>query len=377
MPGCSKKCRESILVILVDFHDGLIKDQILVIQRASKQWPVKNYKIRIIETVDASDKEAVNKAVNLTNDYVKKYYCKGYKKSILPNSSTILSPFLLGSTVELNGIPFQTRFPDMTSMVTNPGTPTVNITPNVWRMYDTFTAADGLLETAYIKTILGETGEMLILYQDADALSIGLNTYYTKIATSLGKICSSSAIPFTTSPPSYNFTDVSSKISALPANSMIISICSSSFDAWAKSGKDDGIFLSENNNGPLINYGGNFLIRNVTIPVKLYINAKTVATPGPSSDMVSLGYSSNYYDWLAANGLWAIYDLLPQAFAWLATCQTYTGQDNRLKFSHDGNNIDLFIIYPYYPADVKVIVPGTYQVNPRWIDEKNDFSSLV
>ena len=154
MSKCSKKCCEKILVILIDFNDGLIKDQILVIQRSAKKWPVNSYKIRIIPTVDASDKEALNKVVNLTNDYVKKYYNKGYKKSILPNSSSILSPFLLGSTVELNNVPFQTRFPDMISAVTNPGTPTVNITPNVWRFYDTDTAADGALEKKYISNII-------------------------------------------------------------------------------------------------------------------------------------------------------------------------------------------------------------------------------
>ena len=31
----SKKCCQNILVILVDIHDGLIKDQILVIHRAA------------------------------------------------------------------------------------------------------------------------------------------------------------------------------------------------------------------------------------------------------------------------------------------------------------------------------------------------------
>ncbi|QKF94063.1 hypothetical protein QKU48_gp0605 [Fadolivirus algeromassiliense] len=374
---CKTPCCEKIGVILQDLGDGTISNTVTMLKKASLKWPVKAVEFRFLDAADGGDENSINNAVGLVESYVLELKLKGFKRFILPSQSTTLAPYLLGTAAGLGNVPFHIRHSDVIAAVYNPGTPVVDQIPNVWRFVDTYTDGDGALTLSCISSYFQGDGTMLILYEDNDVVSDFYRQLYEDVAAALSKTYQSIAIPFNGTNFDFTTPNVLTAINTLAAGSIIIHIPNGGHEAqWGTDGTVAGIFISSNGNGPLTHWGGNYAPATVSVPVDIVLGCVSSQTPGASCDAVELGFSSNWDDYLASKGLWLVGTGYFQAFAWLATCGKYCGDDNRLKFSRGGTLIGMFILDSLVKANTTVTTISQIRINPRWIDEDDDLSSF-
>ena len=368
---CETPCCEKIGIILIDFKDGTIKNEVTVLRRASRKWQVKAIEFRFLDVADGTDQTSVDTAVNLVESYVDELKLKGFKRFILPSQSTVLAPFLLGTGGSLGGVPFHIRHPDVIAAVYNPGTPVVDQIPNVWRFTDVFSDSDGALTIGCIASFLEPGGKILILHQQGDLVSDFYTDLYTNyVVPNLPGPPAIIDIPIPFNGTNFNFTGVLVAIQNLPTGSIVVHIANGSYGAiWSTDGTSAGIFIASSTNGPITHFGGNYAPNQVSVPVVIELGCGAGQAPGASCDAVELGYSSNWDDFIGAVDLWYIGTGYYQAFAWLATCGQYCGDDNRLKFSRGGTLIGMFVFDQSFPANSTIVEISQIRINPRWIDQ--------
>jgi hypothetical protein len=308
---------------------------------------------------------ALNALINQVEALVLQLKKQGYDKIVLPDRSTFLGPFILGTGGSLTQ-PINVRHPNVVFGTVCPGTSAVDEAPNVFRFCDTKVDSLGNLGS-----LVGAGGKILVLFQTDDIVSEIVRDKVQSRAAELSVDYSEQGIAFNFNGANYSAADLAaaaSQIAALPPGSVVVHVVNGESThqfAYTRDALAQGqIFVST-----VTHFAGNFF-PTAPIPVDLQLGAVPVSKP--SLELEKLGFPITTAEFLADPRV----GLYIEVYGWMANLGEFVGvDDHHLQFDQFGTRIAYEVEDQYLPANMTADTVTTNQrTNPRWLSERFPWS---
>ena len=363
--GCQTK--QKVAFIGFPGINGL-EDMQAPLRSLRKLWPVKALAFRYTTSPLTFSGPGLDTLVDEVEARVNYLEAHGFNRIGLPSVSSFLVPFIYGTGGSLGGVNLQTRHPNTVFVTINNGTSAVDdlaAASNVFRFVDVPSSNDSL-EPA-IDALVGPSGQLLILYQEGDAVSESVRDQYLAIAGNLGITSTAMAMTYNGSDFDEDMPAAKSALDALPAGSLVVHAVNGNpnvQDAYETSALNASIFVDSSTNGAIRHFGGNFF-PSTGLPVALEFGYSPVDQPTWQSTRA--GFPTNYQNWFDDQRSKGYMD----AFGFLAKCGKFHGiLDGFLRFDEGGTRINLQLERVYLPADSLTFTPAERIDNPRWDAEQ-------
>lgn len=362
-------CESKILFIGID-NPFYLPPMIPYIERLSQIIPSDALDFELIPVISP---EFVDLEVDKLEKLVTQYYQRGYRYIGLPDQSTLIRPFLLGTGGSLNNIPIDRRWPDVNFMVQGPTIGAVDLMYNVYRFYDINTLENRNLLRFNIDQFVKNTGRAYVIFQGAgDAYSSVLTNIITEVALGMG--LTTDIFEVGTPDNDFDMEALEEVVDFIketapppPAQSVIIIAVNGLLsEKFTQAGIESGLFSDFNGRVVHYNYGFDYEPEDTLLPVPLYYGRIPVEGI-PSLEAASIGIPINPEEYYEFPYLLTYLD----AYLWAATCGRTDGiNDKQLKFDKSGTRIAYYLADYHIPPNSLIMQLGPYYFNPRWFDSE-------
>lgn len=306
------------------------------------------------------DPTALNALINQVESLVQTLKDQGYRKIVLPDRSTFLAPFILGTGGSLT-VPIDVRHSQVAFGTVCPGTTAVDQAPNVFRFCDT--KVDSL---SNLYSLVAPGGQILVLFQTADAPSDNVRQTVQAQAGQLSITYSEQGIAFNgTNFSASDLSAAANQIASLPSGSVVVHAVNGALTAnyTADALTQGQIFVPT-----VTHYAGNFF-PSQTLPVDLQLGVSAVSKP--SLELEELGFPIS--EPAFSNDPRA--HLYIEVLGWITNQGKFFGvDDHHLQFDQFGTRIAYEIEDLYVPANTLDIAETNLRQNPRWLAERFPWS---
>ena len=291
---------------------------------------------------------------------VRQLKATGCRKIVLPDRSTFLAPFILGTEGSLTQ-PINVRHANVVFATLRPGTPAVDQASNVFRFFD---VKVDYLCALYSRVTPG--GTILVLFQTDDVVSDNFRQAVQNRAGQLSLAYSEQGMAFNgTNFSASDLSAAASQIASLPPGSVVVHDVNGALsDAYTADALTQGqIFVPT-----VTHFAGNFF-PSTAIPVDLQFGASPVSEP--SLEMEKIGFPITD----EAFGADPRDKLFIEIFGWLANNGKFIGvDDHHLQFDQYGTRIAYQIEDNFVPANTTAVAVANRRQNPRWLAERFPWS---
>jgi hypothetical protein len=313
----------------------------------------------------------LNEVVNAVEAKVNKLKHKGYEYIVLPDSSLIINPFVLGATPLLNNITINERHPTITFALMNIEDDSYRTIPtlNTYKFIDTVN--DPALNEQNLRSWLSGSGTVLLVYENGDPASEQILAYW--VAACVAVPVSYLVQPLIWTGTQFLATGSNSLASVLSDINALVTGSAVLFMVNGATTHQNGLATGLNWAGITatgITYAGvNFEPVTVTIPVNLQFG-------------LAISYPRSYSKFLVKElhfpaTFTAIATFLPnysyiEAMAFFSRgCKNYKGTSGLIKFDNFHGAIAPYLISSYLPAGMLAgnEVYSDLQENGRWTAE--------
>ena len=291
---------------------------------------------------------------------VRQLKATGCHKIVLPDRSTFLAPFILGTEGSLTQ-PIDVRHANTVFATVCPGTPAVDQASNVFRFCD---VKVDFLSNLYSMVTPG--GTILVLFQTGDVVSDNLRETVQIRAGQLSLAYSEQGIAFNgTNFSASDLSAAANQIASLPPGSIVVHVVNGALSsAYTADALAQGqIFVPT-----VTHFAGNFF-PSTPIPVDLQLGASPVSEP--SLEMEKIGFPITD----EAFGADPREKLFIEIFGWMANNGKFIGvDDHHLQFDQYGTRIAYQIDDSYVAANTTAVAVTNQRQNPRWLAERFPWS---
>jgi hypothetical protein len=303
-----------------------------------------------------TDSAALDALINQVENLVRTLKDQGYHEIVLPDRSTFLAPFILGTGGSLTQ-PINVRHSQVAFGTVCPGTTAVDQAPNVFRFCDT--KVDSL---SNLYSLVAPGGQILVLFQAGDTVSDSVRQTVQARAGQLGIAYSEQGLAFNgTNFSASDLSAAASQIASLPSGSVVVHVVDGAFTAnYTSDALAQGqIFVST-----VTHYAGNYF-PSTALPVDLQLGVSAVSKP--SLELEELGFPISE----PAFSNDPRQRLFIEVFGWITNQGKFFGvDDHHLQFDQFGTRIAYEIEDQYVPANTLDIAETNLRQNPRWLAER-------
>jgi len=364
--GCDS--RQKIAFIAFPGAEGLEQMQ-APLRELREIWPARKLGFRYMTSAFDTSPSGIDTVVDELETRVDNLEANGFKRIGLPSISAFLAPFIYGTAGSLGGQTIQQRHPNTTFVTMNPGTSAVDdiaAAGNVFRFIDVPSIIEAT--SLAVDNLVTGSGQMLIVFQNGDAVSESVRNQFLQIATDLGLTASSAAVDYNGSQFEDADMDLANLgVDTLPAGSLVVHVVNGDptiTEAYRSAAELRTMFRASSTNGPIRHFAGNFFPSS-SIGGVLELGYQLVDRPSWQSTRA--GFPSRYVDFQNDPRQ----KLYMDAYGFLARCGKFNGiLDGFLRFDAGGTRINKELQRIYLDGGSTDISYGQRIDNERWYDDK-------